>query len=104
MTKILRILEHAAFFHSLLNFTENLFILKKMYIYYRYRWIAMKLTNQELATMYIKYKKQLKYFKQRQSLYDLNKYIESKKCLSIIKMEMKKRGLKKKEAKKLSNY
>jgi hypothetical protein len=64
----------------------------------------MKLTNQELASMYIKYKKQLKYFKHRQSFYDLNKYIESKKCLSIIKMEMKKRGLKKKEAKKLSNY
>ena len=64
----------------------------------------MKLTNQELATMYIKYKKQLKYYKQRQSIYDLNKYIESKKRLSLIKMEMKKRGLKKKEAKKLSNY
>ena len=64
----------------------------------------MRLTNQELASMYIKYKKQLKYFKQRQSFYDLNKYIESKKRLSIIKMEMKKRGLKKKEAKRLSNY
>jgi hypothetical protein len=64
----------------------------------------MKLTNQELATMYIKYKKQLEYYKQRQSIYDFNKYIESKKCLSLIKMEMKKRGLKKKEAKKLSNY
>ena len=54
--------------------------------------------------MYIKYKQQLKYYKQRQSLYDLNKYFESKKCLSIVKIEMKKRGLKKKEAKKLSNY
>jgi hypothetical protein len=64
----------------------------------------MKLTNQELATMYIKYKKQLEYYKQRQSIYDLNKYIESKKRLSLIKMEMKKRGLKKKEAKELSNY
>ena len=64
----------------------------------------MKLTNKELANMYIKYKHQLKYFKQRQSFYDLNKYIESKECLSIVKMEMKKRGLKKKEAKKLSNY
>ena len=64
----------------------------------------MKLTNEELAYMYIQYKQQLKYFKQRQSFYDLNKYIESKKCLSIVKMEMKKRGLKKKEAKKLINY
>ncbi|MCQ6282878.1 hypothetical protein [Bacillus sp. EB600] len=64
----------------------------------------MKLTNKELAEMYIKYKQQLKYFKKRQLFYDLNKYIESKKCISIIKMEMKKRGLKKKEAKKLSNY
>ena len=64
----------------------------------------MELTNEELAYMYIQYKQQLKYFKQRQSFYDLNKYIESKKCLSIVKMEMKKRGLKKKEAKKLINY
>ncbi len=63
----------------------------------------MALTNKELADMYIKYKKQQKHFKQRQSFYDLNKYIESKKCLSIVKMEMKKRGLKKKEAKKLSD-
>ena len=57
----------------------------------------MKLTNQELASLYIKYKQQLKYYKQRQSLYDLNKYVVSKKSLSIVKMEMKKRGLKKKE-------
>jgi hypothetical protein len=64
----------------------------------------MKLTNKELADMYIKYKRQLKYFKNRQSFYDLNKYIESKECLSIVKVEMGKRGLKKKEAKKLSNY
>ena len=64
----------------------------------------MELTNKELSDMYIKYKQQLKYYKQRQSLYDLNKYLESKKCLSIVKIEMKKRGLKKKEAKKLSNY
>ena len=53
--------------------------------------------------MYVTYKQQLKHFKQGQSLYDLNKYIESKKCLSVIKMEMNKRGLKKKEAKKISN-
>ncbi len=49
----------------------------------------MALTNKELADMYIKYKQQRKYFKQRQSFYDLNKYIESKKNLSIIKLEMK---------------
>ena len=64
----------------------------------------MELKNKELADKYIKYKQQLKYYKQRQSLYDLNEYFESKKCLSIVKIEMKKRGLKKKEAKKLSNY
>jgi hypothetical protein len=63
----------------------------------------MELSNKELADMYIQYKQQLKYFKQRKSFYDLNMYMESKKCLSIIKIEMKKRGLKKKEAKKLSH-
>ena len=61
----------------------------------------MALTNKELADMYIKFKQQLNYYKQRQSFYDLNKYIESKKCLSIIKMEMKKRGLKKKRGKEI---
>ncbi len=64
----------------------------------------MKLTNQELAYLYMKYKQHRKYYKHRQSLYDLNKYLESKKYLSIVKMEMKKRGLKKKEAKKLGIY
>ena len=64
----------------------------------------MEITNKELADLYVKYKHQLKYFKERQSFYDLNKYIESKKCLSLVKIEMKKRGLKKKEAKKISNY
>lgn len=64
----------------------------------------MKLKNKKLLDMYINYKQELKYFKNRQSFYDLNKYMEIKKCLSIIKMEMKKRGLKKKDAKKLSNY
>lgn len=63
----------------------------------------MGITNKELADMYVTFKQQLKHFKQGQSLYDLNKYIESKKCLSVIKMEMNKRGLKKKEAKKISN-
>jgi hypothetical protein len=64
----------------------------------------MEITNKEVAELYMKYKQQLKYFKQRQSFYDLNKYIETKKCLSIIKIEMKRRGLKKKTAKKLSSY
>ena len=64
----------------------------------------MELTNKELADMYIKYKQQVKYYNQSQSFYDLNKYLESKKYLSIVKMEMHKRGLKKKEAKKLGNY
>lgn len=64
----------------------------------------MKLTNQELAYLYMKYKQQRKYYKHRQSLWDLNKYVESKKYLSVVKMEMKKRGLKKKEAKKLCNF
>ena len=64
----------------------------------------MELTNKELADMYIKYKQQVKYYNQSQSFYDLNKYLERKKYLSIIKMEMHKRGLKKKEAKKLGNY
>ena len=64
----------------------------------------MKITDKEIAELYIKYEQQLKYFKQRQSLYDLNKYIETKKYLSIIKMEMKRRGLKKKAAKKLISY
>lgn len=63
----------------------------------------MELTDKELADMYVKYKQQRKYFKQGTSIYDLNKYIESKECLAIVKMEMKRRGLKKKEAKKLSN-
>ena len=64
----------------------------------------MELTNKELADMYMKYKQQVKYYKQGQSFYDLNKYLENKKYLSIIKMEMHKRGLKKKEAKILANY
>lgn len=64
----------------------------------------MELTNKELADMYVKYKQQREHFKQGQSFYDLNKYIESKKYLAIVKIEMKKRGLKKKEAKKLSGY
>ena len=66
----------------------------------------MELTNKELANLYTKVKKQKKYYKEkhRQSLYDLNKYLEYKECLALIKLEMKRRGLKKKEAKKLSNF
>jgi hypothetical protein len=64
----------------------------------------MNLTNEELAALYVKYKERKKFYKERQSLYDLNKYLESKKGLAVIKMEMKRRGLRKKEAKKLSNY
>lgn len=64
----------------------------------------MELTNKELADLYIKYKKKIKFYKQKQSLYDLDKYLKSKKCLTIVKIEMKKRGLKKKEAKKLINF
>ena len=63
-----------------------------------------ELTNNELAYLYVTYKRQKKYFKQKQSFYDLNKYIESKRCLSKVKMEMKKRGMKKKTAKKISNF
>lgn len=65
-----------------------------------------EMTNKELANLYVKYKQQRKIFKDRQtrSFYDLNKYLEIKTHLSHIKWEMKKRGLKKKEAKKLSNY
>jgi hypothetical protein len=64
----------------------------------------MRLTNRELAGMYFNYKHQMKIYKQRQqSLYNLNKYLEIKESLSLVKMEMKKRGIKKQEAKKLWN-
>ncbi|WP_175640662.1 hypothetical protein [Metabacillus schmidteae] len=55
--------------------------------------------NSELFSIYLKYKKQLKIYKQRESFYDLNKTIEIKKYLSIIKWEMKRRGLTPKAAK-----
>lgn len=66
----------------------------------------MSLTNKELADLYMKYKKEKKLYKQkkRQSLYDLNHYFECKKALSLIKIEMLRRGLKKKHAKKLSSF
>lgn len=61
----------------------------------------MALSDKELAAMYLKYHKEKKLYKDRTSLYDLNKYLELKKALALIKMEMYKRGLNKKEAKKL---
>ncbi|QCR31227.1 hypothetical protein [Lysinibacillus sp. SGAir0095] len=66
----------------------------------------MKLTDKELADLYMKYKKEKKLYKQkkRQSLYDLNHFFECKKALSLIKLEMHRRGLKKKHAKKLSSF
>ena len=68
--------------------------------------IIMKITDKEIATLYVKYKKQKKYYKQKQkercSLVDLNHYLEIKKCLSILKIEMSHRGLTKKQAKKIS--
>ncbi len=45
----------------------------------------MELKNKELADLYIKYKQQLKFYKQKQALYNLDKYLESKKCLTIVK-------------------
>ena len=61
------------------------------------------ITNEKLAYLYITYKRQLQIHKQRQSFYDLNKCLEMKKHLSIVKQEMQRRGLKKKVAKKLGN-
>ncbi|MFC0274974.1 hypothetical protein ACFFIX_27110 [Metabacillus herbersteinensis] len=62
------------------------------------------LTNKELAKLYVEYKQKIKLPKKRKSFYNLNKCIEIKKYLSLIKWEMEERGLKKKEAKKLSNF
>ena len=66
----------------------------------------MTVTNKELADLYVKYKKEKKLYKQkkRQSLYHLNHYFECKKGLTIVKIEMNRRGLKKKQAKKLSSF
>ncbi|KKI91276.1 hypothetical protein WQ54_15755 [Bacillus sp. SA1-12] len=61
------------------------------------------ISNNELVVLYINYKKQLKIYKQRNSFFDLNKILEIKNYLSLIKWEMKKRGLNKKEAKKYVN-
>lgn len=61
------------------------------------------ITNEQLAYLYVSYKRQLKVHKKRQSIYDLNKCLETKSYLSIVKQEMKNRGLKKKVAKKLVN-
>lgn len=62
------------------------------------------LTNEKLAYLYVICKRQLKMYKQRQSFYDLNKYLGMKMQISLIKQEMKRRGLKKKVAKKLAAY
>lgn len=66
----------------------------------------MNVTDKELATLYVKYKKEKKFFKENQkdrcSLVDLNHYLEVKKNLSILKVEMSHRGLTKKQAKKMS--
>jgi len=68
--------------------------------------IAMNISDKELAILYVKYKKQKKHFKQNQkergSLIDLNNYLEIKKRLSILKIEMNNRGITKKQAKKIS--
>jgi len=66
----------------------------------------MSLSDKELANLYMKYKKEKKLYKQkrRHSIYDLNHFFECKKALSLIKFEMQQRGLKKKQAKKLSSF
>ena len=61
------------------------------------------ITNEKLAYLYVTYKQQLRALEQRQSVYDLNKRLEIKKHLSLVKNEMKRRGLNKKSAKKLAN-
>ncbi|APH05637.1 hypothetical protein A9C19_13250 [Bacillus weihaiensis] len=53
--------------------------------------------NEELTSIYMKYKKQLKVHKKRSSFYDYNRVIELKKHLSLIKWEMKCRGMNHKE-------
>lgn len=66
----------------------------------------MNVTDKELATLYVKYKKEKKFLKEKQkdrcSLVDLNHYIEVKKYLTILKLEMSHRGLTKKQVKKMS--
>lgn len=63
-----------------------------------------ELSNKELAYLYIVYKQKRKEINKDQSFYDLNRFMEFKQYLSIIKAEMKRRGLKKKKAKKLINF
>ncbi len=66
----------------------------------------MKISDKELASLYVQYKKRKKFYKQQQkergSLIDLNNYLETKKRLTILKLEMNHRGLTKKQAKKIS--
>lgn len=71
--------------------------------FYRVKWMGPELStinNNELSCMYLKYKKQLKVHKSRGSFYDLNRVIEIKKYLSLVKWEMKNRGMNYKEIKK----
>lgn len=56
-------------------------------------------TNKELAKTYIRLKSEKKKLPKRQSCYDLNKQIKIKMELSVVKNEMKKRGINKKDAK-----
>lgn len=63
-----------------------------------------ELSNKELSYLYVVYKQKRKEIRKEQSFYDLNRYVEVKMYLSIIKTEMKRRGLKKKKAKKLGNF
>jgi len=67
--------------------------------------MTMKISDKELATLYIQYKKQKKYYKEikkeRCSLVELNHYLEIKRCLTMLKVEMSHRGLTKKQAKKM---
>jgi hypothetical protein len=58
------------------------------------------INNNELSCLYLKYKKKLKVHKSRGSFYDLNKVIEIKNYLSLLKWEMKNRGMNHKEIKK----
>ena len=63
-----------------------------------------ELSNKELAYLYVLYKQKQKNINKEQSFYELNRYMEVKTYRSIIKSEMKRRGLKKKKANKLGNF
>jgi hypothetical protein len=63
-----------------------------------------ELSNKELAYLYIVHKQKRSEINKDQSFYDLNRFMEIKQYLSIIKVEMKRRGLKKKEVNKFDIY